>query len=284
MTSIMSPVNSLLSAIFLKFKEMIIFIFTSASYYKVLNDTYYKEGLFSLFHKLAIIIYYETSCYIKNSWYYILGFQCLCIYQVYLGYDLALIILLFYMIMHLPFFIISIAMHITIINRNFYKKHPILFTLYIGACILLFFILIVLFIKLYGLISHLIDDYFVQAKGDNGGNSGGQGPGSKPGSGPGSGPSGGDPKPSDIYPDTTNKKATNKKVTLTEDQKKEKYRLASASYREKLKNDTTVDEHGLTALDKSRAKARVRQRRFRKTPKGKVQQAKQILSRPSRYQ
>ena len=110
--------------------------------------------------------------------------------------------------------------------------------------------------------------------------------------------------------ESTSKKTTNKKANLTEDQKKENKRLANAkyreglkndttvdengltrleknkalnaSYREGLKNDTTVDEHGLTALDKSRVKGRVRQSRYKKTPKGKVQQAYRILSRPSR--
>ena len=81
---------------------------------------------------------------------------------------------------------------------------------------------------------------------------------------------------------STSKKTTNKKATLTEDQKKENKRLANARYREKVKNDTTVDENGLTALDKTRAKGRVRQRRYKKTDKGKVQQAYEILSRPSR--
>lgn len=79
------------------------------------------------------------------------------------------------------------------------------------------FILIFLFVKLYGLISPLIDDYFIQAKSDNGNNSGGQGPGSKPdsgpGSGPGSGPSGGGPKPSDIYPDKVIKKENKERKT-----------------------------------------------------------------------
>ena len=145
--------------------------------------------------------------------YYIIGLQCVCIYQVILGYGFCLIIWLLHMIIHLPFFIISIATYITIINRNFYKEYPLSFTLYICACLFLFFILTLLFVILYGLISHLIDYYFVQTKSDNGGNSGGSGPESGPGSGHGSGPSGGNPGPSQIYPYTSKKKVNKRKVT-----------------------------------------------------------------------
>ena len=132
-----------------------------------------------------------------------IGFQCLCIYQALLGYELWLIISLLYMI--IPFFIISIGTYITIINRNFYKQYPLLFSLYSCACLFLFLVLIVLSVILYGLISHQIDDYFIQAKGNDGGNAGSPGPGS--------GPNGGDPGPSDIYPDPSKKKVNRRKKT-----------------------------------------------------------------------
>ena len=183
---IMSPVNSLLSAIFIKIKGIIISTFTSTPYYKTLKGTYYKGGLFSLLNELATLIYYRTIDYIHHNLYYMVGFQCLCIYLALLGYELWLIISLLYMIIHLPFFITSIGTYITIINRNFYKQYPLLFSLYSCACLLLFLVLIVLSVILYGLISDQIDDYFIQAKGNDGGNAGSPGP--SPGSGPGSGP------------------------------------------------------------------------------------------------
>lgn len=114
------------------------------------------------------------------------------------------------MIIHLPFFIISIGTYITIINRNFYKEYTLLFLLYSCACLLLFLILILLSVKLDGLISHLIDDYFVQAKSNDGGNAGGPGPEPGPGPGPGPGPNAGDPGPSDIYPGPSKKKGKQK--------------------------------------------------------------------------
>ena len=208
LTLIMSPVNSLLSAIFIKIKGIIISTFTSTPYYKTLKGTYYKGGLFSLLNKLATLIYYRTTDYIHHNLYYMIGFQCVCIYQALLGYELWLIISLLHMIIHLPFFIISIGTYITIINRNFYKQYPLLFSLYSCACLLLFLVLIVLSVILYGLISHQIDDYFIQAKGNDGGNAGSPGPG--PGPGPKPGPNGGDPGPSDIYPDPSKKKGKQK--------------------------------------------------------------------------
>ena len=207
-TSIMSPVNSLLSVIFIEIKSIIIYTFTSTPYYKALTIIYYKEGFISLLNNLAILIYYNTTNYIRDNLYYILGFLCVCVYQILLGYDLLLIISLLYTIIHLPLFIISIITYITIINRNFYKQHPLLFKLYICACIILFFALILLSVILYSMISHLMDDYFIQAKGDNGGSSGG--PGSKHGSGSGPDPNGGNSGPSLLVPDTTNKKKKGK--------------------------------------------------------------------------
>ena len=209
-TLIMSPLNSLLSAIFIKIKGIIISTFTSTPYYKTLKSTYYKGGLFSLLNELATLIYYRTTYYIHRNLYYMIGFQCLCIYQALLGYNFWLIISLLYMIIHLPFFIISIGTYITIINRNFYKEYPLLFSLYSCACLLLFLVLILLSVILYGLISHLIDDYFVQAKSNDGGNAGGTGPGPGPEPGPEPGPNAGDPGPSDIYPGPSKKKGKQK--------------------------------------------------------------------------
>ena len=57
LTLIMSPVNSLLSAIFLKIKGIIISTFTSSPYYKTLKGTYYKGGLFSLLNELGHALY-----------------------------------------------------------------------------------------------------------------------------------------------------------------------------------------------------------------------------------
>ena len=115
-----------------------------------------------------------------------------------------------HMLIHLPLFVISMVTYITIINRNLYKQHPLLFALYIFACLFLFFVLIILLVKLYGLISHFIDDYYVQTKGENDGNTGGRDPGSGHGSGPGSEPGPGGPGSSYIYPDTSNKKGKQK--------------------------------------------------------------------------
>ena len=103
------------------------------------------------------------------------------------------------MIIHLPFFIISIAAYITIINRNFYKEHPLLFTLYGCACLLLLLVLILLLVTLCDLIQDAIDDYFLQTKSNGGGSTEVTSPGTEPSSGRGSGPSGGDSGPSDSY-------------------------------------------------------------------------------------
>ena len=94
-------------------------------------------------------------------------------------------------IIHLPFFIVTLVAHVTIINTNCYKEHPFLFWLSICASILLSVFFILAVIKLWGLFCDLIDYYFLQINGGNtgGGNSGsGTGPGSGPNSGPGSGP------------------------------------------------------------------------------------------------
>ena len=80
-TSILSPVNSLLSAIFIKIRGIIISTFASTPYYNSLRSTYYKEGFFSLLYNLAILIYYITTDYLERNLYYIIGFQCVCIYQ-----------------------------------------------------------------------------------------------------------------------------------------------------------------------------------------------------------
>ena len=196
----MSPLKSLLSEIFTNIKDVIISTFTSTPYYKTLKSTYYKKGLFSLLNVLAIHIYSRTTKYVQHNLYYIIGFQCICIHQALLGYNFWLIISLLHMIIHLPFFIISIAAYITIINRNFYKEHPLFFTLYGCACLLLLVVLILLLVILCGLILDLIDDYFLQTKSNGGGSTEVTNPGSEPSSGPGLGPSGGDSGPSDFYP------------------------------------------------------------------------------------
>ena len=243
-TLIMSPVNSLLSAIFVKIKNIIISTFTSTPYYITLRSTYYKGGLSSLLNLLAILIYNITTNYVQHSLHYIIGFQCVCIYQANLGYDFWFIISLLHMIIHLPFFIISIGTYITIIDRNFYKKYPLLFILYGCACLFLFFVLIVLFIKFYGFIYDPFDGYFIQAKGDNGGNSGGRGTGSGPGSGPdsGPGPGGGDPGPSNIYPHTTNKKGKQKEENIG-DEKTSHVNIAVSEYirdADKIQDDKSL--------------------------------------------
>lgn len=114
---------------------------------------------------------------------------------------------------------------------------------------------------------------------------------------------------------STSKKTTSKKATEDHDkenEKKLKHREASARHREKMKNDKTVDENGLTRLDKSkattaryyervydnttvdengltpldeyRAKHRINNSKYRNSPRGKANEAHKILSRPSRYQ
>lgn len=113
-----------------------------------------------------------TVKYVQHNLYYMIGFQCICISPALLGYNLLLIISLLHIIIHLPFFIISIVTYITIINKNFYKEKPLLFLLYSCACLLLFLLLMFLLVKLYGLISHLIDYYFLQTKSTDGNNAG----------------------------------------------------------------------------------------------------------------
>lgn len=193
------------------------------------------------------------------------------------------------MIIHLPFFIISIGTYITVIDRNICKKHPVFFVLYSCVSLFLLVLLILLFVKLYGLIYHLMDDYFIQAKGDNGGNSGGQGPGSGPDSGPGSGPGPDGPSGNNntdpyVQQSSNDKKQSTNKKELTEEQKI-KRREASVRCRAKLKKDTTVDENGLTRLDKNRAKTRKRTAKYRETERAKeVKRVHTILSKPTGYE
>lgn len=115
------------------------------------------------------------------------------------------------MTIHLPFFIISIVTYITIVNKSFYKQHPLLFSLYTCVCILLLFVFILLFLVLYSMISHLIDDYFIQAKKSDGNDKGNS---SGPGSGPQQEPSGGGGGPNSdtsyIYPGSDKKKGKEK--------------------------------------------------------------------------
>ena len=207
-TLIVLPVSVLLSVVFGKIQSIIIYTFTSTTYYKILKNTYYKEGLSSLLIELATLIYYKTTCYIQRNLYLMLVLQSIFIYQASSGHNFWLII---YMIIHLPFFIISIVTYITIINKNFYKQHPLLFTLYICACLLLLLVFIFLFVIIYSLISHLIDDYFIQAK-SNDGNSKGNDGGSDSGPGGGPEPGGGGPAPDPyvFYPYTDKKKGKEK--------------------------------------------------------------------------
>ena len=206
---IMSPRNGLLSVVFEKIQSIIIYTFTSSTYYKTLSSTYYKGGLFSLFKELATFIYYDTTCYIQRNLYYMVALQCICLYQTYLGSDFWLIISLVHMTIHLPFFIISILTYITIVNKSFYKQHPLLFSLYTCVCLLLLFVFILLLVVLYSKISHLIDDYFIQAKTSDGNDKGNS---SGPGPGPQQDPSGGGPSSdtSYIYPGSDKKKGKGK--------------------------------------------------------------------------
>ena len=65
---------------------------------------------------------------------------------------------------------------------------------------------------------------------------------------------------------------------------REKKRAQTARYHERLRNDTTVDENGLTRLDKQKASDRISDSKYKKTEKGKLtRKIRDILSRPTRY-
>ena len=209
------------SAVNSKIKSVIIDMFSS--HCETFESIYREKGLFYLLSSLALFIYYKTSDYIHDNLYYMIGFQSICLCQAYLGHGFWLIIWLIYIVMHLPFFIISIATYITLINKNFYRKHPILFWLYTCACLLLSCIFIILVILLCAEISQLVDDYLIRVKGDNGNNGGPPGPGSGPGGeGPGSGgpPDPGGPPgsgPIDIYPSSSKQKGKQKETNTRAD-------------------------------------------------------------------
>lgn len=155
-----------------------------------------------MIYHLAILMYYVIIDYAWCHRYNIIGFQCIYIILTILGIgnNFLFIIWLVHIIIHLAFFILSLTIYITVINKDFYKKHPCLFWLIACVCLLLYFVLILLLFKLYVLVCQLIDDCFLQMN-NNVGNSGGQGygtggghntgPGGGPSGGPGGGPSGG---------------------------------------------------------------------------------------------
>lgn len=182
-TIFMWPLIVLKAAISLKIKDIMISRFTSSLLYKTLKIIYYEYGLFTVLYNLALFIFYKTREYVKINLWNIIVLQFFCISQICLGGEATnfwLVVWLFYTIIHLPFFIISIARYITIIDRNFYKKHPVLFWLYTFTCVLLLIVFILSLVMFYRLISDLISCYFVQTKSTEG--SDGSGPESGPGS------------------------------------------------------------------------------------------------------
>jgi len=233
-TSIMSPFNSLLSALILGVKNVVFTTFASSTYYKRIEKCYYNNGLFSLLIKLAIDIHSITVNYLRHNFYNLIVFQSICIYSAFSGNNLLLIISLFHLIIHLPFFMISILAHITVVDRNFYRKHPLLFAISICACFLLFVLFIFLVIKLFGIIYHLID-YYLKTKSNNGENTGGNNPGYDPDSRPGSTPpGGGNPGPSDPI----NSISEQDRINRSKDKKNERMR----KYRSKKEVKDRINE------------------------------------------
>ena len=86
---------------------------------------------------------------------------------------------------------------------------------------------------------------------------------------------------------STSKKTTSKKAIdheKKEKEKKDKDKARGARYREKLRNDTTMDENGQTRLDKRKAVERKSSSKYKKTEKGKLtRRIREILSKPTRY-
>ena len=65
------------------------------------------------------------------------------------------------------------------------------------------------------------------------------------------------------------KKATKKKTTSKKATETEKKKERNARYREKLKNDTTVDENGLTRLEKEKEHIRKYKKSYKQSEHGK---------------
>ena len=140
-----------------------------------------------------------------------------------------------HIVIYLPFILISILAHITVINGNFYTEHPVLFLLICFVCLLLIVIFIIKIAKLYGIIWHLIDDYFLQTKSHGSEKTQGTNPGSEPG--PGTGPGGGGQEPYDIYPSH-------------QKEPKHRKRLSELwSNREEIVYIPAIDEDGRPLLD-----------------------------------
>ena len=118
------------------------------SLYVKFKGIYYEKGLSDLLSELAIHMYYVTLIHIHNDLLCILIFQCISFYMAHIGSNFFLIIWLIHTITYLFLIIISLLTHIFIIDKNFKKKHPILFLAYLIICLALFVILVLLLYKL----------------------------------------------------------------------------------------------------------------------------------------
>ena len=85
---------------------------------------------------------------------------------------------------------------------------------------------------------------------------------------------------------STSKKTTSKKATEDQEKEKEKKlrkKQANARYREKLKNDKTVDENGLTRLDKVKENTKASSARYREKLKNDTTVDENGLTRQDKH-
>ena len=104
-------INFYLSAVFRKIKSAIIVTFTSTPYYKTLNSTYYKRGLFIFFDNLVFDMERFIICNVLNI-------LCFCFIYIY--------------IIPFPFFLLSVRILLLLLciiyiykSRAFFKKNVI---------------------------------------------------------------------------------------------------------------------------------------------------------------
>ena len=229
----------------------------NTSYYKNLENIYYKKGSIYLLIMLATNIHDFTINHFILNMHNIVIFNCICIYHVFFCEDVLniwLIVWHVHTLFYLLLLIVTILTHITIINPKLSKNHPILYIFAIIACISLIFLSIYLSIELCGIIYRLID-YILHMDEYSGNKGSGQASGgydTGPYDGPGNGPGGENPGPSSAIDPEQNKKSNKKRVRTNEYNEKQK--LKSKERRANMSlEDKIIEQNKNNEIKRNRA-------------------------------
>nr|YP_009370197.1 NADH dehydrogenase subunit 3 [Bryoria tenuis]ARO90300.1 NADH dehydrogenase subunit 3 [Bryoria tenuis] len=148
-----SPVIALASyikgALFSLVEDALFSLLKKTTLYVIFENNFLTKGLQYCLEEWGRFIYNETRLHIVPNIHWVVCLQFLCHHLYHsTGCDYILVISILPILIHIFYFIVSIITHITIIEKDYYQRNPILFLVCLLACLFLLHIFILLFSKL----------------------------------------------------------------------------------------------------------------------------------------